>query len=226
VVLTDNPTTDTAARFATSGFARFSWFYGTNPYWDKMFQSIITETKGCAAGISVTPKYRKDIDTAMKSITTSPIVTNGISKVDFDTAQSCKRIQFELDLASDTSTITPEVTYFEARGTEKPETVRVHQVIYSIGDTPTRKTQSIRDFLRGGRISTQLIKFTDLRYGGSIDSTDYVWCVMLPGSPEEVEIIQIKGRAPELGLKCRLMEINFDITKDKSTHGIGYHKEN
>lgn len=226
VILTDNPTTDTAARFAPSGFARFSWYYGNNPYWDKMFQSVVLETKGCAAGISVTPKYRKDVTTSMTSVTTSPIVTNGVQKVDFDTAQSCKRIQFELDLASGTNTITPEVTYFEARGTERPETVRIHQAYYAVGDTLARKTTTVRDFLRAGRASTLLIKFADLRYNESIDSGKYTWCVMLPGNPEEVEIIHEKGRTPELALKCRLMEINFEITEEKSTHGVGYHREN
>ena len=43
VILSDNPTADTSARFAPAGFIRFSYTYGTNPYWDKMWQSVVTE---------------------------------------------------------------------------------------------------------------------------------------------------------------------------------------
>ncbi|GAH10391.1 unnamed protein product, partial [marine sediment metagenome] len=63
VILTDNPTADSAARFAPSGFIRMSYIYGTNKYWDMMFQSLVTETKSCTSGKTVTPKYRKDTDT-------------------------------------------------------------------------------------------------------------------------------------------------------------------
>jgi len=212
VILTDNPTTDSAARFSATGWIRMSYTYGTNPYWDKMFQSFVTETKGCAAGITYQPKYRKDTDTSMTALVASPLITNGVNKTNFTSALSCNRMQFEVDLATNDSTKTPEVLFFQGRGVEKPETVRIHEATYSVGDTPARKTETIRTFLRGGRTSTTLIKFADLRYGDKTSGTagtDYVYCVMMPGSPEEVEIIHEKSRSTELGIRVRLQEVSF-----------------
>ena len=210
VILSDNPTADTAARFAPSGFIRFSYLYGTNPYWDKMWQSAVTETRYCAAGISVTPKYRKDAVTAMAGLAT-PIITNGVVKTDLTSPLSSKRIQFELDLATNNSTITPEVTYFEVRGIEKPETIRVHEATYAIGTTPTKGAATLRSFLRSGRTSTSLIKFADLRYGDSTQNNNYVWVVFLPGSPEEVEILNEKGHPPEMGLRIKMQEVAYAV---------------
>lgn len=212
VTLTDNPTTDTTARFASSGFVRMSYTYGTNPYWDKMFQSIVTETKGCAAGITVTPKYYKDTDTSASALTAA-ITTNGTVKTNLTTALSCKRISFRLDLASNDSTKTPEVLFFEARGIEKPEVVRVHQCTYAVGDEPSNRAKTIRTTLRGARTSTSLIKFADLRYGDTTTSgTSYVWVVAEPGTPTEVEIKHEKGRQPELGMQCSWREVSFTVS--------------
>ena len=211
VILTDNPTTDTAARFAASGWIRMSYTHGTNPYWDKMFQSVVTETKSCTANLTVQPRYRKDTTTSMANLTAA-ITSNGVVKTNLTTALSCNRIQFELDLATNSSSSTPEVLFFEARGVEKPETVRIHEATYAIGDTPSRKTESIRTFLRGGRTSTTLIKFGDLRYGDNTAGTagtDYVYCVMMPGYPKEIEVTHEKSRAPELGIQVRLQEVSF-----------------
>jgi hypothetical protein len=47
IVLSDNPTSDSNARFTPSGWVRMSYTYGSNPFWDKMVQSTVTETKGC-----------------------------------------------------------------------------------------------------------------------------------------------------------------------------------
>ncbi len=208
VILSDNPTADSAARFAASGFLRMSYDYGTNPYWDKMWQSVVTETKGCAANITITPKYWKDTDTSATDLTAA-ISTNGVVKTDLTTPLSCKRITFEVDLATNNSSITPELTYFEARGVERPERIKIHEAVYAIGDTPSRKTETMRQFFRDARVTTNLIRFADLRYGESTAASSYVWVVMVPGYPQEVEIVHEKGKAPELGIKCRFIEVNF-----------------
>jgi hypothetical protein len=284
VKIYDNPLADTSATYSTTSFIRMSYDYGTNPYWDKMFQSVVTETTNCTAAITVTPYYRKNAETSMTALTAA-ITSNGVVKTNLTSALSGNRFQFELDLAAvreptsstnaadagtgattlidssltstandyyngwylfnvtrnlgavvtdyvgSTKTITcesisgqvvtdtyyltsvpPIVTFFEARGAEKPETVRIHEATYAIGDTPSRKTETIRSFLRGGRTSTSLIKFADLRYGDKTTGTagtDYVYCVMLPGYPKEIEVMHEKGRAPELGIQCRFQEVSF-----------------
>ncbi len=208
------PISDDPTSFAASGWVRMSYTYGTNPYWDKMFQSVVLQTEGCSSTVTVTPKYRKDTDTS--AITLTPIITtNGVVKTNFTTALSCKRIQFELHLATASSASTPEVSYFEARGTEKPETTRAYDVTYVIGDDPSNRTKTLRDLFRAGRTSTTLMKFADLRFGqktSGSSSGDYVWVVMMPGYPKEVEIPQIKGKQPELGIACKFQEINYTIT--------------
>ena len=210
VILTDNPLADSAARFAASGNLRLSYDYGSNPYWDKLYQSVVTETKGCTSTITVTPKYLKDTDTTASSLTDA-ITANGVVKTSLTEPLDCKRIQFELDLATGTNTITPQVTYFEARGIENPEKVRIHEAVYLIGDEPSRTTESIRDFFRDARESTNLIRFADLRYGDSTSSS-YVWVVMMPGYPQEIEILHEKGRSPEMGIKCRFQEVDYTIS--------------
>jgi len=212
VILTDNPTADSAARFCTSGFLRMSYHYGNNKYWDKLLQSAILDVKGGDTGETVQVKYRKDTDTGDGTECIAAAATNGIFETNFSSALNCKRIQFELHLASDTNTATPEVLYFEAKGVEKPTTVRVHEAVYAIGDEPSKRVKTIRTFLRGGRTSTSLIRFADLRYGettGGTAGTDFVYVVMMPGFPQEVEIFQGKGRQPSLGLKCRWQEVSF-----------------
>jgi hypothetical protein len=212
VQITDNPTTDDNARFASSGNIIMSYLYGTNPYWDKMVQSIVTETKGCAAGITVTPKYFKDTDTSASSLT-SAITTNGVVKTDLTTALSGKRFKFELDLATNDSTKTPEVHRLTIRGHEKPETHRIHNCTYLVGEDKSHRTKTVRTTLRGLRTTTTLVKFADCRYGeevtktGAVAGTDYHYCVMLPGYPRETEVIQSKGNDTELAIECRFMEV-------------------
>lgn len=211
VKITDNPLADSNAQFAASGWIRMSYYYGTNAYWDKLFQSIVTETAGCSNSLPVIVKYRADTDTTTESLAL-PITTNGVVKTDFHDDLSCKRIQFELSFATNDSTTTPEVLYFEARGIEKPETIRIHEATYTMGDTPSRKGKTIRDFLRDGRTSTSLIRFADLRYGQTTaDAPNYIWVVLMPGSPSEIEILHEKGKSPELGLHCRWQEVNFAV---------------
>jgi len=211
VIITDDPTADSNARFAPSGFLRMSYIYGTDPYWDKNFQSVITETEACTANLTVTPKYRKNTDTSATNLT-SAITTNGHVKTDCTAEVTAKKIQFELHLATNDSTTTPEVKYFQARGTEYPEYLRVHECTYSCAGTPYWKPSEIRSFLRGGRTSTSLIKFSDLRYNpagtAGTENTDYVWVKML-GSPEEIEIYNEKLSQPEIALRCRFREVSF-----------------
>jgi len=210
VTITDNPTTDSNARFCPSGWLRMSYTYGDNPYWDKMFQSVITETKSCAAGVTVTPKYRKDTDTSASALTAT-ITTNGVVKTALSTPLSSNKISFELWLATNSSAATPEVLYFLARGNEKPESFRVHECTYLVDDEPARRVSTLRTYLRGARTNTSLIKFADLRYGGSTSGTvdvDYVNVVCEPGYPQEVEIIQEGSRQPQLGIKMVWREVH------------------
>lgn len=214
VILSDNPTSDSAARFAASGFVRMSYDYGTNAKWDKLYQSVVTETKGCnATGETVTIKYRKNTDTGDATACTSAITSNGVNETNLSTALNCNRIQFEIALASDTSTATPEVSYFEAKGVEKPTTVRVHECVYDIEDEPSRRSSSVRTALRSARTSTSLVKFADLRYGDVTGTgTQYVWVVLQPGYPKEIEVLCEKGKKPRLGLQCRWQEVSFTVS--------------
>ncbi len=212
VTLTDNPTADSNARFDTSNanWVRMSYLYGSNPYWDKMFQTIETQTKGCAASITVTPYYLKDTDSAASTLTAA-ITTNGIVRTALTNELSGKRFQFQLNFYTANSILTPEVSFFRARGFEKPEVVRIHEATYDIGDTPSRRAKTIRTFLRNARASSSLIRLADLRYEQSTADNPtpvtYVWVTMEPGYPQEIEVEQAKGRAPELGIKVRWREV-------------------
>lgn len=211
VILSDNPTDDSAARFCASGYLRMSYDYGTDPYWDKLWQSAIIETTGGATGETVQIKYRDDTDTSATECI-AVHTTNGVHEVNFTTALTNKRIQFEIHLASNTNTATPEVSFFQAKGIEKPTTVRMHEATYSIGSEPGKSAETLRTFLRGGRTSTSLIRFADLRYGettGGTAGTDFVYCILEPGYPQEVEIIHTRGQKPELGIRVRLREVSF-----------------
>lgn len=212
VQITDNPTTDANARFAASGFVRLSWLYGTNPYYDKMFQSVVTETAACAASITVTPKYRLDANTAMTNLTAAAISTNGVQRTMAGTALSCKRIQFELDLATNDATITPQVLMFILRGHEKPETYRVHEAVYEAENKETRRSSTVRSALRAARASSSLVKFADLRWKettAGTAGTDYQYVVMEPGYPQETPVTTNKTQPPEIGLKVRWREVNY-----------------
>jgi len=216
VIITDNPTTDSAARFAASGWLRMSYTFGHNLYWDKLFNRLITDTKGCASGKTVTVKYRKDTDTTATSFA-SAITTNGVVETDATSLVACKKIQFEVWLATNASTVTPEVLMFKATGTEKPEAVRVHECVYTVGDTPNDRAETLRSALRAARTSVALIRLADLRYGEYIagtSGTDYAYVICQPGFPQEVEVVHEKGRAPELGIKVKWQEVGNTVTDD------------
>jgi hypothetical protein len=214
VIITDDPMADSAARFASAGFLRMSYIYGTNPIWDKLFQSAVLETSNCASGITTQVKYRKDTDTTATECIAAH-TTNGVHEVNFTSALACKRIQFEIHLATNDATKSPIVTFFQAKGTEKPTTIRVHEAYYRIGDKPSERAKTIRNLLRTARGSTTLVKFADFRFGQKTSGTssgDYVWCVVMPGFPKEVEIIHEKQRQPELAIQVRLQEISYTIS--------------
>ena len=222
VQLSDNPLADSAARYATSGWCRMSYIYGSDPAYDKLWQSaVIEQTRyssgaetAASSGETVELKYRDDNDLTATSII-SAYITAGVVETNFLSTLNDKRICFELWLASDTNTATPVVTYFQAKGTEKPTTVRVHEAYYRIGDKPSERAKTFRTNLRTARTTTTLVKFADLRYGQKTSgsaSGDYVWCVMMPGFPKEVEIKHEKQRQPELAIQVRLQEVSFTIS--------------
>ncbi len=207
-----------------SGFLRMSYDYGTNPNWYKIWQSIVLEAFNLTSNNSLTMKYRADDDTSATTITATPITamdTNETMKeIALDaqssgTAISCHRIQWEIHFACATlaTSTPPYVTYFQAKGVEVPTTTRVHEVVYYLGQSPSKTVKTLRDFLRGARTSTSLVKLADLRYGDSVSNTSgYVWVVMEPGYPQEVEFIQEVKERPELGMRCRWREISFTVS--------------
>jgi len=225
VTLSDNPLADSSATFCTSGWLRGSYIYGTDPNWDKLWQSAIIEQTRYASGVetaassgeTVQLKYHDDTD--LPSAASASIIaaynTAGVVETNFTSALSNHRISFELCLASDTSTATPCVTYFQAKGVEIPTTIRIHEAYYKVGDKPSDRAKTIRTLLRAARTSTSLLKFADLRYGQKTSGTtsgDYVWCVMMPGYPKEVEVKHEKQRQPELAIQVRLQEVSFTIS--------------
>ena len=198
VILSDNPTSDSAARFTTSGFLRMSYDYGTDANWDKLWQSAVLEVVGGAAGETVQIKYRKDTETSATECIAAA-ATNGVFETNFTTELASKKIQYEIHLASNTSTATPEVRYFQAKGVEKPTTVRIHEATYAIDDSPSQNAEVLRDLLRTGRTSTTLIRFANLNFEEKTSGTagtDYVNCVMEPGYPKGDEIVHPDKREP------------------------------
>ena len=225
VILSDNPLADSAARFCTSGWLKMSYTYGTDPNWDKLWQSVVLEMKRYNSGVetvassgeSVQIKFRDDNDlpSAASTECVAARTSLGVDEVNLTSALHNKRISFEIWLASITNTATPVVTYFQAKGTEKPTTVRINEAYYRIGDKPSERAETIRTLLRTARTSTTLVKFADLRYGQKTSGTasgDYVWCVMMPGFPKEVEVKHEKQRQPELAVQVRLQEVSFTIS--------------
>ena len=210
VILTDNPTADSNATFAATGWIRMPYTMGTDPYWVKNIQSVITETEACTANLTVTPKYRKNTDTGATNLTAA-ITTNGYVKTDATTEVSCNRIQFELHLATNSSATSPEVKYFQARGQEQPETIRMHECTYAVDGGEFQDTKTLRDFLRTGTTATAVIRFSDLNFTpkgtAGTAGTDYVNVKMM-GRPEETPIYHERDKQPELAVRVRFREVN------------------
>jgi len=222
VVLSDNPLVDSTYRYCASGWVRMSYDYGTDAKWDKLWQSAVIEQTRFESGVETVAeagettavKYRDDADLAVVGTAiVAAYTTVGVVETNFTSALNNKRVSFELHLAqANGNTATPVVSYFQAKGIEKPTTVRIHEATYAIGSEPSKTTETLRAFLRGGRTSTTLIRFADLRYGettGGTAGTDYYNCVMMPGFPREVEILHERGDEPELGIRVRLREVSF-----------------
>ena len=185
--------------------------YGTDANWDELWQSAVLEVVGGASGETVQIKYRKDTDTSATECIAAA-ATNGVFETNFTAELASNKIQFEIHLASDTNTATPEVRYFQAKGVEKPTTVRIHEATYAIDDSPTQNAKVLRNLLRTGRTSTTLIRFANLNFeektSGSA-GTDYVNCIVEPGFPREIEIVYLDGRAPEQAIQVNLREVSF-----------------
>ncbi len=213
VILSDNPTDDSAARFASSGFLRMSYELGSDQINDKLWQSAVMDVTGGASGETVQVKYRKDTDSESGTSIIAAAATNGTFETNFSSPLTSKKIQFEIHLASDTNTATPEVSYFQAKGIEKPTVVRIHEAVYRMGSKPTKKTSTRRALLRTAGSTTNLIRFADLRYGDStVNGKTYVWTVMEPGYPQEIEVKRAKGQQPEIGVQVRLREISYTLS--------------
>ncbi len=199
-----------------------SYTYGADPIHDKLWQSAVVEQHrvdsgtitAASDGETTQVMYRDDADIGSTSVI-SAYNTAGVVETLFSTALNNKKIQYELHLASNTNTATPVVTYFQAKGIEKPTTIRIHEAYYKVGDKPSDRVKTVRTLLREGRDTTTLIKFADLRYGQTTSGTasgDYVWTVMMPGYPKEVEVKHEKQRQPELAVMVRLQEVSFTIS--------------
>jgi hypothetical protein len=211
IILSDNPTSDANARFCASGLVKMSYTYGTNPYWDKIIQSVVLETKGCAAGITVRPYYWKNTDTSATALTAA-LTTNGIFRTHFAAAITGQRFMFELDLATNDSTKTPEVYMIQIMGYEIPTTIKTHECTYLVGESPTTLASGTVTALRACRTATNLIKLARLDLGETITGATYVWVRMEAGYPVEVPIVYEKNRQYEWGMKCVWTEIPFSVT--------------
>lgn len=200
------------ATFCSSGYIELSQSYGTNPYWKKIPVSTIAETEDLTETENVQPMYLKDQETSYSNLT-DPLVSSGVNQTIVKTNIPNNRIQYKLVLSTNQYDSTPVVKLFQVKGTEVPQTIKIHEAVYSLGDEPSRRTSTIRTMLRAARDSTELVKFADLRYGESTGaySNAYHWVVLMPGYPQEIEVVQEKGRQPELGLKVRWQEVPFTV---------------
>jgi hypothetical protein len=196
-----------------------SYLSGSNLAFAKMFhQSLITETLGCDAGKTVQPKFRVDDGVSMTDLT-SPIVANGTTGTLLTNAVEGNKVQFELDLATDDSAVSPQVLFLQATGIERPEVIRVHHATYTAGTDPNSSVITLRNLLRTARTTTSLIKWADLRYtppgtGGS----GYSFVVIEPGYPKEIEVFKGKDKPPELGLEIAWREVD-NVTVNNFLNG-------
>lgn len=190
---------------------RFSWDYGTDIYMNKILESIVVETSDCSATQTIIPYYYKDTDTVPTQMAEA-ITTNGVNKINLTTPIYGKRFSFEFVLTSNSTLTSPVLRKFQALGSEKPESVRIHDCSYTLGHSPYVTAKTIRTFLRGGRTTTSLIKFADLRFGEHVSGTggtDFTYVTMAPGYPQEVEMTHAITKEPELVVKVRWIETNY-----------------
>lgn len=219
VQISDNPTADDNARFTSSGWIKMSYVYGSNPYWDKMIQSLVLELDSnliydVGSVTYITGTVTPSVYTLASGWTTETAQSlYGVNKVNLASPVSGKKIGLTLTLATTDSRYTPQVRCSILKGHEKPALNRVHNCTYLVGEDKSHRTKTVRDILRSLRTTTTLIKFADCIYGeevtktGATAGTDYHYVVMLPGYPRETEVIQSKGQQPELAIECRFMEV-------------------
>ena len=200
--------------FYTTSSVTLPYIYPTNPNWDMIFTSCVTELIGVRAGSSITISYRKDAETSFTNCT-SAITANGITETNLTAALTCARIQYKITWASSGVFRDVQLRYISFKGTEIPTTIRTHDVVYSLGTNYAQTTKTKRDFLNSARTATALTKLADLRWGQKTSGTasgDYVWVRMLPGYPKDMPIVDTKGKQIEIGMNCRWQEVSYTIS--------------
>ena len=209
--ISDNPTNDTTARFAASGYIITGWQDVGNRDWNKVFQGVLIECSGTMSATVYVKVYYEidasgswvDVDTTYTSATVM-----GLKKYADLSTISFKKIRFMIQLASATSTVTPIVKFFAVYGLLRPTKAKLFDFTVDVGDSDSTKAKTLRDFLEKGRPgtsdagSTSLLTLVD-RFGTS----HYV--VFLPGYPEEVEVLDELGKQSELAVRIVATEVDW-----------------
>ena len=103
VTITDQPSTDSTARFVAQSFFTTSYFDAGKRDWDKIATKLITETKKLATGgadeINIQPQYRKNAETSFTNLT-GTITSNGTVTTQLSSTIPFKRIQFRFGVVS------------------------------------------------------------------------------------------------------------------------------
>jgi hypothetical protein len=102
-----NPHADTNYRYAASGDIYLSQEVDDFDDIKKSYISLVLDTAGCAAGITVTIKYT--VDAGSELTLGAAITTNGPQELFFPAGTTGKRLSIHLVLATNDSTKTPQV---------------------------------------------------------------------------------------------------------------------
>lgn len=177
------------------------------PFRDKVIYHIITEAEGLSATplCNITPYYQKDanIGTASWTQATSAVIsTAGTVRTYFNGIITYKRIRWKFKLFMQNSTDTPRLLKYEIHGHMKPERNAIHDATFII-DPADEKPSTIKSFLQGGRTSTALISWKDVRVDTSTTN------VIMITEPELIELAETKGREPALAIRCRFQEVDY-----------------
>jgi hypothetical protein len=215
VDISQNPSAELVSVYSTGSplhWVRSSYFYGSNPYWDKIWQSVVVETANCTASDRIYLAYRDDADTTSTTIVAS-FYTNGVQELKLSSALTNKRIAIEIIFDIDAHVTTPpEVRYLELKGIEVPEVTKLHTCTFEVGDEPEIRAKTIMDYLDTARASTSLIKFADLRRGMLTSDTTYKWVVVEPGYPRFTEVTHENSRHPEYAVECVFREVDYTVS--------------
>ncbi len=208
--ISDNPTNDTTARFTTTGYVITGWQDAGNRDWTKMLQGVLIECTGTmSATVYVKIYYEIDASGSWVELDTTYTATTvmGLKKYTDLSNVNFKKIRFMIQLASNTSTVTPIVKFFAAYGLLRPTKSKIFDFTVDVG-SDFAKSKTIRDFLEKGRPGTSdagsssLLTLVD-RFGTS----HYI--VFLPGYPEEVEVLDELGRQSELAVRIVAAEVDW-----------------